>query len=126
MSVPDVSGKCIANLGYEEIRHEGPVFHGDTIYAETRVLEKSESAANAQARATVPRALSLSGVGARQVVSRVSPLASETGKRDLAAVVPRRPGGLCLPKVESPAEVGAADAAVLEIELACGLAEGEL
>ena len=43
MSVPDVSGKCIANLGYEEIRHTGPVFHGDTIYAETRVLEKRES-----------------------------------------------------------------------------------
>ncbi|PYU90338.1 MAG: dehydratase [Acidobacteria bacterium] len=44
MSVPDVSGKCIANLDYEAIRHEGPVFHGDTIYAETTVLEKRESA----------------------------------------------------------------------------------
>lgn len=43
MSVPDVSGKCIANLEYEEIRHEAPVFHGDTIYAETTVLEKRES-----------------------------------------------------------------------------------
>ncbi len=43
MSVPDVSGKCIANLDYEEIRHDGPVFHGDTIYAETTVLEMRES-----------------------------------------------------------------------------------
>lgn len=43
MSVADVSGKCIANLEYEAIRHEGPVFHGDTIYAETTVLDKRES-----------------------------------------------------------------------------------
>ncbi len=43
MSVPDVSGKCIANLEYEAVCHEGPVFHGDTIYAETTVLEKRES-----------------------------------------------------------------------------------
>jgi len=43
MSVSDVSGKCIANLEYEQIRHQGPVFHGDTIYAETTVLDKRES-----------------------------------------------------------------------------------
>ncbi len=43
MSVPDVSGKCIANLDYESIKHEGPVFHGDTIYAETSVLDKRAS-----------------------------------------------------------------------------------
>jgi acyl dehydratase len=43
MSVGDVSGKCIANLEYEQIRHEAPVFHGDTIYAETTVLDKRES-----------------------------------------------------------------------------------
>ena len=43
MSVADISGRAIANLEYEEIKHVGPVFHGDTIYAETRVLEKRES-----------------------------------------------------------------------------------
>ena len=43
MSVPDVSGLCIANLEYENIRHLGPTFHGDTIYAETEVLDKRES-----------------------------------------------------------------------------------
>ncbi|SRR5581483_5349230 len=40
MSVPDVSGKAIANLEFENVRHLGPVFHGDTIYAETTVLDK--------------------------------------------------------------------------------------
>ena len=43
MSVADVSGKCIANLEYEYIRHLAPTFHGDTIYGETRVLDKWES-----------------------------------------------------------------------------------
>jgi acyl dehydratase len=43
MSVPDVSGKAIANLEIETLKHENPTFHGDTIYAETTVLEKKES-----------------------------------------------------------------------------------
>jgi len=43
MSVPDVSGSAIANLEIETLQHKNPTFHGDTIYAETRVLEKKES-----------------------------------------------------------------------------------
>jgi len=39
MSVPDISGKAIANLEYEKVVHDGPVFIGDTIHAETEVLE---------------------------------------------------------------------------------------
>lgn len=43
MSVRDVSGRAIANLEVETLRHPAPVFHGDTIYAETEVLEISPS-----------------------------------------------------------------------------------
>ncbi len=43
MSVPDVSGSAIANLEVETLLHKKPTFHGDTIYAETRVLGKKES-----------------------------------------------------------------------------------
>jgi acyl dehydratase len=43
MSVPDVSGSAVANLEVETLRHAKPTFHGDTIYAETRVLEKVET-----------------------------------------------------------------------------------
>ena len=43
MSVPDISGKAIANLEVESLRHVAPTFHGDTIYAESRVLDKRES-----------------------------------------------------------------------------------
>jgi acyl dehydratase len=43
MSVPDVSGSAIANLEVESLIHRHPTFHGDTIYAESRVLEVTPS-----------------------------------------------------------------------------------
>lgn len=42
-SVADISGKAIANLDYQDIVHHKPVFVGDTLRAETEVLEKRES-----------------------------------------------------------------------------------
>jgi len=36
-------GTVVANLGYDRVVHPNPVFHGDTIYAETEVMEKRES-----------------------------------------------------------------------------------
>ena len=44
MSVSDVSQKAIGNLGWNDIRLTAPVFIGDTIYAESEVLTKRESA----------------------------------------------------------------------------------
>lgn len=47
LTVGDLTdGTIIANLGYEHVNHPKPVFHGDTIYAETQVLEKRESRSN--------------------------------------------------------------------------------
>jgi itaconyl-CoA hydratase len=43
MSVADVSQKAIANLGWTDIVMPAPVFNGDTLYAESEVLEKRES-----------------------------------------------------------------------------------
>ena len=43
MSVPDTSGKAIAALGTESLRHVAPLYHGDTLYGETSVLEKRVS-----------------------------------------------------------------------------------
>ncbi|WP_416899875.1 MAG: MaoC family dehydratase [Minwuia sp.] len=43
MSVSDVSQKAIANLGWTDIRMPAPVFHGDTLTAESEVLDKRES-----------------------------------------------------------------------------------
>jgi itaconyl-CoA hydratase len=44
MSVSDVSAKTVANLGMDEVRFTAPVFAGDTLYAESEVLAKRESA----------------------------------------------------------------------------------
>ena len=43
MTVADISGAAIANLEYEAITHDGPVFIGDTIRARTRVLDVRQS-----------------------------------------------------------------------------------
>jgi acyl dehydratase len=36
-------GTIVANLGYEKVNHPKPVFHGDTIYVESEVLDKRAS-----------------------------------------------------------------------------------
>jgi acyl dehydratase len=38
MSVPDISGRAIANLGAEDLKHVSPLFHGDTLYGQTEIL----------------------------------------------------------------------------------------
>ena len=43
MSVADVSGKAIANLATEELSHPAPLFHGDTLFVESEVLEVNPS-----------------------------------------------------------------------------------
>lgn len=44
MSVSDVSQKAIGNLGWNDVKLTAPVFAGDTLYAESTVLGKRESA----------------------------------------------------------------------------------
>jgi itaconyl-CoA hydratase len=43
MSVADVSQNAVANLGWTDIRMPAPVFNGDTLYAESTVLDKRDS-----------------------------------------------------------------------------------
>ena len=43
MSVSDVSQKAIANMGWRDIKMTAPVFAGDTLYAESQVVDKRES-----------------------------------------------------------------------------------
>ncbi len=38
-TVPDISGKAIANLNYENVEHLAPTFVGDTLYARTEVID---------------------------------------------------------------------------------------
>lgn len=43
ITVPDISGKAIANLGYEDVKHLAPTFLNDTIYVRSTILDKRES-----------------------------------------------------------------------------------
>ncbi|HSG45051.1 MAG TPA: MaoC family dehydratase [Anaerolineales bacterium] len=43
LSVSDISQNVFANLGWDEVRLPNPLFIGDTLYADTKVLEKRES-----------------------------------------------------------------------------------
>jgi itaconyl-CoA hydratase len=44
LTVPELTeGTIVANLGYDKVIHPHPVFHGDTIYAESEIIEKRES-----------------------------------------------------------------------------------
>ena len=49
MSVPDVSGRAIANLGVENLKHIAPMHHGDTLYGESEVVGLRPSASRPEA-----------------------------------------------------------------------------
>ena len=47
LTVSDLTeGTVVANLGYDRVSHPNPVFHGDTIYVESEVLDMRESRSN--------------------------------------------------------------------------------
>jgi len=44
ITVPELTeGTIIANLSYESVRHPRPMFHGDTLYVESEVIEMRPS-----------------------------------------------------------------------------------
>ena len=44
LTIPETTdGTIVANLSYDDVEHPAPVFHGDTIRAETTVLDKRET-----------------------------------------------------------------------------------
>ena len=50
LSVPELTeGTIVATVGYDQVVSPHPVFHGDTLYAESEVLEKRESKSRPQA-----------------------------------------------------------------------------
>jgi acyl dehydratase len=55
MSMPDISGRAIANLGTTDLRHVAPLFHGDTLYGESEVLSVRLSASRPNAGILVVR-----------------------------------------------------------------------
>jgi len=63
MTVSDTSQNAIANLGWTDIMLPHPVFVGDTLYAESRVLEKRESASRPYAGVVLVQTRGLNQAG---------------------------------------------------------------
>ena len=42
MTQADIGGRALGTLSYCDIRHAGPVFHGDTLYADSVVIEAEQ------------------------------------------------------------------------------------
>jgi acyl dehydratase len=54
ISVPDTSdGTIVANLSYDNVEHPNPVFHGDTIRAQSTVLDKRETSSGERGLVTM-------------------------------------------------------------------------
>ena len=96
MSVGDVSGKAIANLATDDLSHPAPVFHGDTLFVESEVLDVKESKSKPD-RGVVrvhTRVLNQDGVAGGRVQAHGAGAAPRAGR-----LAPTRadhlPGGAC-------------------------------
>jgi len=79
MSVSDVSQKAIANLGWRDIRLTHPLFVGDTLYAESEVLEARESKSRPEAGVVTVRTTGRNQSGEVVCVFERSILVSKRG-----------------------------------------------
>ena len=68
MSQADVGGRSLQTLEYREVRHLGPVFHGDTIYAESRILAKDNGIVTVESRGLNQRGEAILSMERRIVV----------------------------------------------------------
>jgi len=55
MTQADVGGRSIQTLEYSDVRHLGPVFHGDTIYAESTIISAADGIVTVESRAVNQR-----------------------------------------------------------------------
>ena len=96
MTVSDISGKAIANLATEELMHPAPVFHGDTLFVESEVLEVTPS------RSKPDRGV----VKVKTDAYKQDGTLVATFRR--AVLVPRRPGGVDPTAAAVPADAAPA------------------
>ena len=90
MSVIDVSMNATANLGYDDIRHHEPVFHGDTIFAESEVLSKRELASREHVGIVTTELRAYNDEGTKVLSLERTPMVL---KRDYAEPSARQPPG---------------------------------
>jgi citrate lyase subunit beta/citryl-CoA lyase len=90
------------------------------ISSDVLLLNLEDGVASSQkriARENIAESLKNADFGNREIVVRINPPDTETGLLDLAAIIPLRPDGICLPKVENSARVIAVDRIIRELEV---------
>ena len=55
MTQADIGGRSTRTLDYLDVRHLGPAFHGDTIYAESTIIDASDGMVTVGSRAVNQR-----------------------------------------------------------------------
>lgn len=55
MTQADIGGRATSTLEYSDVRHLAPVFHGDTIYAESTIIDAREGIVTVESRAANQR-----------------------------------------------------------------------
>ncbi|MES1200830.1 MAG: CoA ester lyase [Pseudomonadota bacterium] len=98
---------------------------GKTLPADVLILDLEDSVApeaKAEARAQVSAVLDSGGYGARELIARVNALATPWGAADIAALAAKPLAGVLVPKIESSADVLAADEALSASGAAADLA----
>ncbi|QLG28147.1 MaoC family dehydratase [Halorarum halophilum] len=88
MSVIDVSVNATANLGYDEVRHHAPVFHGDTIFAESEVLSKRESDSREHVGIVETELRAFNGEGTKVLSLKRTPMVLKRAHADPSAARP--------------------------------------
>jgi citrate lyase subunit beta / citryl-CoA lyase len=78
------------------------------------------------ARDNIAAALNSIDYGKREIIVRINPLDTKTGLIDLTEIVPFRPDGICLPKIETAAQIETADSVIRELEIKHGAPEGSV
>ena|SRR5580700_2735843 len=71
MSQADVGGRSLGTIEYRDVRHLAPVFHGDTIYAESRILAKEDGIVTVESRGLNQRGEPILSMERRIVVPRL-------------------------------------------------------
>jgi citrate lyase subunit beta / citryl-CoA lyase len=97
-----------------------------TIFSDALLLNLEDGVASSKkdvARENIADSLKNADFGKREIVVRINPLDAEIGFMDLASIIPFRPDGICLPKVENASQVIAADNAIRELEIKHGVPE---
>ncbi|TQJ29909.1 MaoC family dehydratase [Microbacterium sp. SLBN-146] len=87
-SVTDLTQNAFANLGWDDIRMTHPVFAGDTIYSESIVLEKRESASRPKAGIVTVKTRTLNQDGVEVCSFRRTFYVYKKGAEQLAEIFP--------------------------------------